>query len=116
MRTTVLWAHTNIVVAAKQSMRGVGLLRFGALLDSLRVSMDHRVEPGGDDGEGTRDELHPPPRSETERGRGTMRSMVEGAFSAEARGESEAPSTALRAVPLPRFAGQDEDASGRGTC
>jgi hypothetical protein len=42
-----------------------------------------------------------------------MQSMVEGAFGAAASGASEAPSTALRAVPLPRFAGQDEDASGR---
>jgi hypothetical protein len=37
-----------------------------------------------------------------------MRSMVEGACGAAASGESEAPSTALRAVPLPRFAGQDD--------
>ena len=31
-------------------MRGAGLLRFAALLDSLHVSMDHRVKPGGDEG------------------------------------------------------------------
>ena len=36
-----------------------------------------------------------------------MRSMVEGACGAEAGREAEAPTTALRAVPLPRFAGQD---------
>ena len=49
---------------------------------------------------------HPPPR--VARGRGTMRSMVEGACGAEADREARAPSTALRAVPLPRFAGQDD--------
>jgi hypothetical protein len=37
-----------------------------------------------------------------------MRSMVEGACGAAINREAEAPSTALRAVPLPRFAGQDE--------
>ena len=37
-----------------------------------------------------------------------MRSMVEGACGAEASREADAPSTALRAVPLPRFAGQDD--------
>jgi hypothetical protein len=58
---------------------------------------------------------YPPPRSETERGRGTMRNTVEEAFGAAASGGSEALSTALRAVPLPRFAGQDEDAAlGKG--
>jgi hypothetical protein len=36
----------------RQSMRGFGSLRFAALFDSWRVSMDHRVKPGGDDGEG----------------------------------------------------------------
>ena len=36
-----------------------------------------------------------------------MRSMVEGACSAEACLADDAPSTALRAVPLPRFAGQE---------
>jgi hypothetical protein len=39
-----------------------------------------------------------------------MRSMVEGARGAEAGREAEAPSTALGAVPLPRFAGQDKNA------
>jgi len=37
-----------------------------------------------------------------------MRSMVEGACGGGASGEADAPSTALRAVPLPRFAGQDK--------
>jgi len=36
-----------------------------------------------------------------------MRSMVEGACSACASDVANAPSTALRAVPLPRFAGQE---------
>ena len=36
-----------------------------------------------------------------------MRSMVEGACRIEANLTADAPSTALRAVPLPRFAGQD---------
>ena len=48
---------------------------------------------------------HPPPRAA--RGRGTARSAVEGACGGEASLEARAPSTALRAVPLPRFAGQD---------
>jgi hypothetical protein len=58
---------------------------------------------------------YPPPRSETERGRGTIRSMVEGACGRSARsyGEgasvfAEAPPTALRAVPPPRSAGRDD--------
>ncbi len=38
-----------------------------------------------------------------------MRSMVEGACSEEAHLIADAPSTALRAVPLPRFAGQDKE-------
>jgi hypothetical protein len=40
-----------------------------------------------------------------------MRSMVEGARGAEAGREADAPSTTLlrRAVPLPRFAGQEND-------
>ena len=40
-----------------------------------------------------------------------MRSMVEGACGGGASGESVAPSTTLlrRVVPLPRFAGQDEE-------
>jgi hypothetical protein len=42
-----------------------------------------------------------------------MRSMVEGACGGEASFKSEAPSTALRAVPLPRFAGQDMRACRR---
>ena len=65
---------------------------------------------------------YPPPRSETERGRGTTRSVVEGACGAEAGREADAPSTALRhsdafasrslsrrprAAYAPRFAGQD---------
>jgi hypothetical protein len=33
-------------------MRGFRSLRFAELFDSRRVSMDHRVKPGGDDGEG----------------------------------------------------------------
>ena len=37
-----------------------------------------------------------------------MRSMVEGACSKEVRLAADAPSTALRAVPLPRFAGEDK--------
>jgi hypothetical protein len=45
---------------------------------------------------------YPPPRSETERGRGTMRSMVEGAYGAAAGREAQAPSTALtRGPPSP---------------
>ena len=56
------------------------------------------------------DIAYPPPRSETERGRGTMRSMVEGACGAEAGREAEAPPTALRAVPPPRSAGRDDGA------
>jgi hypothetical protein len=32
-------------------MQRAGLLRFTALFDSLRVRMDHRVKPGGDDGQ-----------------------------------------------------------------
>jgi hypothetical protein len=48
---------------------------------------------------------HPPPRAA--RGRGTARSAVEGACGGEASLEARAPFTALRAVPLPRFAGQD---------
>jgi hypothetical protein len=35
----------------RQSMQRAGLLRFTALFDSLRVRMDHRVKPGGDDGQ-----------------------------------------------------------------
>jgi hypothetical protein len=35
----------------RQSMRGFGSLRSVALFDSRPVSMDHRVKPGGDDGE-----------------------------------------------------------------
>ena len=42
-----------------------------------------------------------------------MRSMVEEAFGAEAVLTADAPSTALRAVPLPRFAGQDEATAPR---
>jgi len=53
--------------------------------------------------------LFPPPRSAAKRGRGTVRSTVEGACSREANLTADAPSTALRAVPLPRFAGQDEE-------
>jgi hypothetical protein len=34
----------------RQSMRGSGLPRIAALFDSLRVSIDHRVKPGGDGG------------------------------------------------------------------
>jgi hypothetical protein len=30
-------------------MRQVGSLRIAALFDSLRVSMDHRIKPGGDE-------------------------------------------------------------------
>jgi hypothetical protein len=30
-------------------MRGDGLLRLAAQFDSRRISMDHRVKPGGDD-------------------------------------------------------------------
>ncbi len=54
------------------------------------------------------DLVYPPPRAA--RGRGTMRSMVEGARCAQASREAVAPSTVLlrRPVPLPRFAGQDE--------
>ncbi len=37
-----------------------------------------------------------------------MRSMVEGARSKAVSLSADAPSTAPRAVPLPRFAGQDE--------
>jgi hypothetical protein len=37
-----------------------------------------------------------------------MRSMVEGACSVKVSPTTVAPSTALRAVPLPRFAGQDD--------
>jgi hypothetical protein len=37
-----------------------------------------------------------------------MRSMVEGACRVRASPTIVAPSTALRAVPLPRFAGQDD--------
>jgi hypothetical protein len=45
---------------------------------------------------------YPPPRSETERGRGTMRSMVEGACGGAASDEAVAPSTALaRGPPSP---------------
>ncbi len=45
----------------------------------------------------------PPPLSfRAERGRGTMRSMVEGE-----RPGADTPSTALRAVPLPRCAGEE---------
>jgi hypothetical protein len=58
---------------------------------------------------------YPPPRSETKRGRGTMRSMVEGGmrrFSKLRRCCASlfavAPPTALRAVPPPRCAGRDE--------
>ena len=50
----------------------------------------------------------PQPSSSAERsvaGRGTMRSMVEGACSEEANLSAEAPSTALRAVPLHHFRG-----------
>jgi hypothetical protein len=35
----------------RQSMRGFRSLSFAALFDSWRFSMDHRVKPGGDDGE-----------------------------------------------------------------
>jgi hypothetical protein len=35
----------------RQSMRGAHLLRLTVLFDSLHVSMDHRVKPGGDDRE-----------------------------------------------------------------
>ena len=62
----------------RQSMQSAGLLRSAVSLDSLRVSMDHRVEPGGDNGEGTRDELLPRPRSETERGRGSCEAWWRG--------------------------------------
>src|SRR5262249_33884071 len=48
----------------RQSMRGTRLLELTALFDSLGVSMDHRVKPGGDDGKRKRDELLRPPRSE----------------------------------------------------
>ena len=50
-----------------------------------------------------------------QRGRGTMQSMVEGACCAEASLPAEAPSTTLlrSAVPLPRFAGQDEDTQSK---
>ena len=48
---------------------------------------------------------NPPPHAV--RGRGTMRSMVEGARGAEAGREADAPPTALRAIPPPRFAGRD---------
>ncbi len=41
-----------------------------------------------------------------------MRSLVEGACSVEVTVTANAPSTALRAVPLPRFAGQDAFHSG----
>ncbi len=75
--------------------------------------MDHRVKPGGDDGRIGAVRCYPPPRSETERGRGTTRSVVEGARGAEAGREANAPSTALRAVPLPRFAGQEEEKRAR---
>jgi len=37
-----------------------------------------------------------------------MRSMVEGACRVRASPTIVAPSTALRAVPLPRFVGQDD--------
>ena len=103
----------------------------------LQLSMDHRhrrpndavlrtAMPGGDDSESyvtvachssdaqmhrENDEVRPPPRK---RGRGTMRSMVEGACDAT-RGlrrrrfvTADAPPTALRAVPPPRYAGRDE--------
>jgi hypothetical protein len=52
-----------------------------------------------------------PPRVVQRSGGGGPRvSAVEGACSDEASREADAPSTALlrRAVPLPRFAGQDE--------
>ena len=56
---------------------------------------------------------HPPPRSETNWGRGTTRRVVEGACGGRASGKADAPSTALRAVPLSRFAGQDEATAPR---
>jgi hypothetical protein len=47
-----------------------------------------------------------------------MRSMVEGACGAVASREADAPSTALlrSAVPLPRFAGQDEERVATRVC
>jgi len=44
-----------------------------------------------------------------------MRSMVEGACGDEASGDAVAPSTALRAVTLSRFAGQDKHGARRET-
>jgi hypothetical protein len=59
---------------------------------------------------------YPPPRSETERGRGTTRSVVEGACGAEVRGEAEAPPTALMRGYPPRYAGRDKHVARRETC
>ena len=46
-----------------------------------------------------------------------MRSMVEGACGVAASREADAHSTALlrKAVPLPRYAGQDEERKGLST-
>ncbi len=76
---------------------------------------------------------YPPPRSETERGRGYRRPLAAVLRDKERRREASAmataqwrghaalrlaarptpPSTALRAVPLPRFAGQDGEIPAR---
>src|SRR5262249_10027437 len=94
-----------------------------ALLGSLHVTMDHRVKPGGDDREGTcrvrhcerseaiqwacagswiasslsllaRRELHPRPRSETERGGGPYESWRGG----RAASQTPVPTRCARAT------------------
>src|SRR5437868_6463125 len=52
-------------------------------------------QSSGAEWRGENDLVYPPPRSETERGRGTARRAVEGACGTEAGRESGAPSTAL---------------------
>src|SRR5262249_45881518 len=42
-------ALSSLPGLTRQSMRDAGLLRFAAACDSLRINMDHRVKPGGDD-------------------------------------------------------------------
>jgi hypothetical protein len=63
-------------------MRPAGYREATAAFDSYRFSMDHRVKPGGDE---------------------RRMSDLDAAF---------APSTALRAVPLPHFVGADNKTTG----
>jgi hypothetical protein len=76
-----------------------------ALRSPFRASCDGACHSSGAEMRRENDDARPPPRK---RGRGTARSVVEGACDAKLHlrswmcVEGDAPSTALRAVPLPR--------------